>query len=162
MNGVSIVIRRDDLEFDLSAELLDESEATRYRFLRRVVDEWHRGVNRFSRPGEALLIAEMNNRWVGVCGLNDDPYLSDPRIGRVRKVYVLADCRRSGIARRLVRQSISRSRGHFDRLRLRAEEAGPARLYESLGFRRSSDIVNCTHMMESTPGIRNASANTTT
>src|SRR5271168_4218613 len=135
-----IIARLDDLPLDRFAEMLAESEASGYRFLRRVVDEWESGVNRFSRPGEALLIAEMSGRWVGICGLSIDPYLDDPRVGRVRNVYVLADRRGMGIGRRLVEEAIARARGHFDRLRLRGEEAGPARLYESLGFRPCRDI----------------------
>jgi GNAT superfamily N-acetyltransferase len=85
---------------------------------------------------------------VGVCGLNVDPYLDDPRVGRVRNVYVLATSRGRGIGRRLVGQAIAASRGHFDRLRLRGEEPGPARLYESLGFRACAGIPNCTHVLE--------------
>jgi GNAT superfamily N-acetyltransferase len=143
-----IIFRTIDLPVDRFAEMLAESEASGYRFLRRVVAEWESGVNRFSRPGEALLVAEMNGRWVGVCGLSIDPYLNDPRIGRVRNVYVLAERRRLGIARRLVEEAIALARGHFDRLRLRGEEEGPARLYEALGFRPCREIPNCTHIME--------------
>ena len=135
MSPETIIRRLDDLPPDRFAPLLIESEASGYRFLRRVNDEWASGVNRFRRPGEALLAAEIEGRLVGVCGLNVDPYLDDPRIGRVRNVYVLAECRGRGIGRRLVEQAITAARGHFDRLRLRGEEAGPARLYESLGFR---------------------------
>jgi GNAT superfamily N-acetyltransferase len=143
-----IIFRLDDLPAARFAEMLAESEASGYRFLRRVAAEWESGVNRFSRPGEALLVAEMNGRWVGICGLSIDPYLNDPRVGRVRNVYVLADRRRIGIARRLVEAAIALARGHFDRLRLRGEEEGPARLYESLGFRPCRDVPNCTHIME--------------
>jgi GNAT superfamily N-acetyltransferase len=143
-----IITRLDHLPSDRFAEMLAESEAVGYRFLRRVADEWESGVNRFSRPGEALLVAERNGRWAGVCGLGIDPYLNDPRVGRVRNVYVLAACRRQGVARRLVEEAIGRARGHFDRLRLRGEEAGPARLYESLGFRRCRGIPDCTHILE--------------
>jgi len=123
-----IINRVDDLHLDRFAEMLAESEAAGYRFLRRVVNEWESGANRFSRPGEALLVAEMSGRWVGICGLSIDPYLDDPRVGRVRNVYVLADCRRAGIGRRLVEEAIALARGHFDRLLLRGEEPGPARL----------------------------------
>ncbi len=144
----SIITRLDDLPFNRFAEMLAESEASGYRFLSRVVDEWNSGASRFSRPGEALLIAEVNSQWVGVCGLSIDPYLNDPRIGRVRNVYVLAGWRRCGIGRRLVQKAISLGRGHFERLRLRGEDAGPARLYESLGFRPCDGIANCTHIME--------------
>jgi GNAT superfamily N-acetyltransferase len=137
-----------ELSVDHFAEMLVESEAAGYRFLRRVVDEWGSGANRFSRPGEALLAAEMNGRWVGVCGLSIDPYLADPRVGRVRNVYVLANCRRAGIGRRLVEEAVARARGSFDRLRLRGDEEGPARLYESIGFRLCRGIPNCTHTLE--------------
>jgi GNAT superfamily N-acetyltransferase len=146
--GEWIIARVDELPLDRFAALLAESEASGYRFLRRVVDEWDSGANRFARPGEALLIAEKDGRWVGVCGLSIDPYLDDPRVGRVRNVYVLADHRRAGIGRRLVEEAIARSRGRFDRLRLRGEEEGPARLYESLGFRRCRGIPDCTHVMD--------------
>jgi GNAT superfamily N-acetyltransferase len=143
-----IIARTNDLPLHHFAEMLAESEASGYRFLRRVFDEWVKDANRFSRPGEALLVAEMSGGWVGICGLTIDPYLNDPRVGRVRNVYVLAECRGRGIGRRLVEQAIAAARGHFDRLRLRGGEAGPARLYESLGFRACSGIPNCTHVLE--------------
>ncbi len=148
MAGALIIARLDDLPLERFAEMLAESEASGYRFLRRVVSEWENGVNRFARPGEALLVAETNGRWVGICGLSIDPYLEDPLVGRVRNVYVLADCRRLGIGRRLVEEAITRARGRFDRLRLRGEQPQAARLYESLGFGPCSGIANCTHEME--------------
>jgi hypothetical protein len=42
-----IIARLDDLPLDRFAGLLAESETSGYRFLRRVVDEWASGVNRF-------------------------------------------------------------------------------------------------------------------
>jgi GNAT superfamily N-acetyltransferase len=142
------ITRLDDLSVGGFAAMLAESEASGYRFLRRVVVEWESGANRFSRRGEALLVAEKNAQWVGVCGLNIDPYLDDPRVGRVRNVYVLAACRRTGIGRRLVEDAVARARGKFDILRLRAEEMRAARLYESLGFRACIEVTSCTHVLE--------------
>jgi GNAT superfamily N-acetyltransferase len=142
------ITRLDDLPLCRFAEMLAESEASGYRFLRRVVVEWESGINRFARPGEALLVAGLDGRWVGVCGLSIDPYLEDPRVGRVRNVYVLAAWRRTGIGRRLVEEAVARAHGAFDRLRLRAEEARAASLYESLGFRTCSGISSCTHVLE--------------
>lgn len=144
----TIVARVDDLPLDRFAPLLAESEAGGYQFLRRVADEWASGAHRFDGPGEALLVAECGNRWIGVCGLSIDPYLGDRRIGRIRNVYVLSAFRRNGIARRLVAEAVGRARGRFDRLRLRGDDEGPARLYESLGFRRCQGVPDCTHLLE--------------
>jgi GNAT superfamily N-acetyltransferase len=143
-----IIVQVDSLPIERFAEMLAESEASGYEFLRRVVDEWESGVNRFTRRGEALLVAEKDGRWVGVCGLSIDPYLEDPRVGRVRNVYVLVEFRRIGIARALVEKAICLARGRFDKLRLRGEEAAPARLYESRGVGPCKGIPNCTHIKE--------------
>jgi GNAT superfamily N-acetyltransferase len=144
----TIIRRLDHLHPDRFSLLLAESEASGYRFLRRVADEWESGANRFARDGEALLAAEIDGRLIGVCGLSIDPYLGDDHIGRVRNVYVLAGYRGHGIGRRLVEAAISEAKGRFDRLRLRAEEPGPARLYESLGFLARSGIADCTHILD--------------
>jgi GNAT superfamily N-acetyltransferase len=144
----TIIRRLDQLHPDRFSLLLAESEASGYRFLRRVADEWESGANRFARDGEALLAAEIDDRLIGVCGLSIDPYLGDDRVGRVRNVYVLAGYRGRGIGRRLVGAAISAALGRFDRLRLRAEEPGPARLYESLGFLARSGIADCTHILD--------------
>jgi GNAT superfamily N-acetyltransferase len=143
-----VITRVTELSRARLALLLAESEAAGYRFVRRLIDEWEQGINCFSRPGEALFAAEIGGQIVGVCGLNVDPYLSDPCVGRVRNVYVLATCRGRGIGGQLVDQAIESARGHFHQLRLRGEQPGPARLYESLGFRPYSAIPNCTHILE--------------
>ena len=142
-----VIARVTDLSRDSLAVLLVESEASGYHFVRRVIAEWERGVNRFVGPGEALFAAESGGQVVGICGLIVDPYLQDPRIGGAANVYVLAACRRQGLGRQLVERAIAAGRGHFDRLRFRAEEAGP-RLYESLGFRRCTGMPDCTHILE--------------
>jgi GNAT superfamily N-acetyltransferase len=142
------IVRLTDFSTDRLIDLLIESEASGYQFVRRVVNEWQSGVNRFSRPGEALFAAQTGGRIIGVCGLSIDPYLDNPRIGRIRNVYVLAQYRGRGIGRRLVERAIAAARDHFNLLRLREEEAGPARLYESLGFHPCRGVSNCTHIMD--------------
>jgi GNAT superfamily N-acetyltransferase len=106
----AVIARVIELSRDRLSALLAESEASGYRFVRRLADEWDRGINRFSRPGEALLAAECGGQLVGVCGLNVDPYQGDPRVGRVRNVYVLAACRGRGIGRRLVGRAVAEAR----------------------------------------------------
>jgi hypothetical protein len=54
-----ISARVEDLPLNRLEETLAESDAAGYRFLRRVVVQWESGLNRFSRPGRALLVAEI-------------------------------------------------------------------------------------------------------
>jgi GNAT superfamily N-acetyltransferase len=150
--GVSASRVRIERLTEASADLFDalvaESESAGYRFVRRLADEWASGANRFDRPGEALFAAWMNGRLIGACGLNVDPYTPAPGVGRVRHLYVLTDCRRSGIGRRLVEQVLGAARGRFDRLRLSTQNPAAAQLYERLGFERRLGAVDHTHLVE--------------
>jgi GNAT superfamily N-acetyltransferase len=141
------IVRLEQLPPDRLAELVAESEAAGFRFVRSLVEEWESGQLRFDRPGEALFAAQTEGRVVGVGGLTIDPYGGRPDVGRVRRVYVLAAWRRQGAGRQLVQAAVATARGHFRVLRLRAENVGAGRLYERLGF-RPCDEPDCTHALE--------------
>jgi GNAT superfamily N-acetyltransferase len=125
-----------------------DNEQAGSRIIRRLVDEWASGVNRFDGAGEALLGAWVDGRLVGVCGLNVDPYAAKAAVGRVRHLYVLAEFRRLGVGRSLVAAVVDAARGHFHTLRLRTTNPAAARLYEALGFRACAGIAHCTHVIE--------------
>jgi GNAT superfamily N-acetyltransferase len=143
-----IVERLTGLPPEALAALVADSEQAGWRFLRRLADEWAAGANRFDRPGEALFGAWAGGRLVGVCGLNVDPYAADPGVGRVRRLYVLAECRRLGVGRRLVQAVLDAGRGRFGSLRLRTESPQAAAFYERLGFRRLVGVPECTHGLD--------------
>ncbi|HKA60993.1 MAG TPA: GNAT family N-acetyltransferase [Methylomirabilota bacterium] len=128
--------------------LVSESERQGFRFVRRLVEEWSSGANRFDRPGEVLFAARSGDDVVGVCGLNVDPHASDPRVGRVRHLYVLVPYRRAGVGEHLVADIIGTARGRFTRLHLRTTSAAAARLYERLGFRPTSGAPDHSHVLE--------------
>jgi GNAT superfamily N-acetyltransferase len=149
MDNVVLVIERvRDRPAELAGDLLSESEQAGSRIVRRLVDEWASGANRFDRPGEALFGAWAGGRLVGVCGLNVDPYARDARVGRVRHLYVLEALRRLGVGRQLVTHVIEAARGRFDHLRLRTDNPAAARLYESLGFRPRDRPGDFTHAVD--------------
>jgi len=133
---------------DRLAGLLAESEQQGFRFVRRLVQEWESGDNRFDRPGEALFVARVGVDVVGVCGLSEDPYTGDPKVGRVRHLYVLVPHRRSGVGEQLVADVLEAARGRFERLHLRTTNPTAARLYERLGFRRVFDARDRTHVLD--------------
>jgi GNAT superfamily N-acetyltransferase len=82
---------------------------------------------------------------VGLCGRNIDPYLSDPKIGRVRHLYVARDARRCGVGRLLVGAIIRGARGHFRLLTLRTDDPQAAAFYRALGFREWTEGSTATH-----------------
>ena len=135
-----------DLRQDRIRDLLADSEASGSRIVRRLVDEWGDRTSRFDRPGEGLFAASAEGRLVGVCGLNVDPYTADPRVGRVRHLYVLTACRLHGVGRQLVARIIEVAAGRFDSLRLRTNNPAAACLYEAAGFAVSAE-GECTHVM---------------
>lgn len=133
---------------DRLAALLAESEQQGFRFVRRLVQEWESGDNRFDRPGEALFVARVGVDVVGVCGLSVDSYTGDPKVGRVRHLYVLVPHRRSGVGEQLVADVLEAAPGRFERLHLRTTNPTAARLYERLGFRRTFDARDRTHVLD--------------
>ena len=137
-----------ELRADRVAPLITESEQGGLRFVRRLAEEWATGRNRFDRPGEALFGALTGGHLVGVCGLNVDPYAAEPRVGRVRHLYVLTAHRRLGVGRQLVVTVVAAAHGPFAMLRLSTANPEAARLYEALGFRRHPADAHCTHVME--------------
>ena len=68
--------------------LLHESEREGFAFVRRLLADWQSGANRFDCMGEALVLADANDKVVGVGGLNVDPYANDPQVARIRHVYI--------------------------------------------------------------------------
>lgn len=143
-----VIERLGELPSEALGPLVAESEQAGLSFVRRLVEEWASGRNRFDRPGETCLAALVDGRLVGVCGLNVDPYTAEPRVGRVRHLYVLSAYRKLGVGQRLVEAIIAAGRAPFDRLRLRTQNEAAARLYERMGFQRSADVADCTHLME--------------
>ena len=77
--------RLHELPVDALGALVTESQQAGLRFVRRPVEEWVSGANRFDRRGEALFGLWTDGRLVGVCVVNVDPYSADTRVGRVRR-----------------------------------------------------------------------------
>jgi GNAT superfamily N-acetyltransferase len=124
-----------------------EAQSEGYDFVETLVEEWAAGVNRFEGPGEALFGHLDNGRLVAIGGLNCDPFAGRPDIGRIRRVYVRAAWRNKGIGRALVTALIQRARAHFRLVRLRAENARAAALYERIGFHPIED-PDATHVLD--------------
>jgi len=143
---MTTITRIKELDLQALGGLRRESSLAGCRFIERLCDEWASGTNRFSAPGEALFLATVGDQVVGVCGLNRDPYVPDPSVGRVRRLYVARAHRRGGVGRALLEAVLAHARAHFRLLRLRSEEAGE--FYLTHGFRRIASEPDTTHVFE--------------
>lgn len=114
--------------------ILAESESEGFIFLRRLIDNWESGSNRFDSAGEILLMAMANGDVVGVGGVNIDPYANDEEVGRIRHVYVSRNHRRRAIGRGLVVRLLEFAKLNFREVRLKTETVEGAVFYSSLGF----------------------------
>jgi N-acetylglutamate synthase-like GNAT family acetyltransferase len=132
---------------DLAEELIPASVKEGFSPIRWLREQWDSGTNRFSEPGEALYIARLGGRLVGVCGLNRDPFARDSGTGRLRRLYVLPEVRRRGIGRVLVLRVLEDAQDHFARVNLRTLDDQSVLFFEALGFARLDGAEGATHMI---------------
>jgi len=120
--------------------LVDVAEQEGYAFVRRTIDEWENGSNRFSEAGEGFWGLVCGGELIGIGGLNRDPYVVDADTGRVRHLYVRREDRRRGCASLLMQTIIDRAKEHFRTLRLFTDNPAAAVFYEGLGFERVGGV----------------------
>ncbi len=140
-------VRKIQLPVPGFAELVQEASAEGFAFLATAEHEWATAENRFSQPGEALYAVFAGEELLAVGGVNQDPYLHTPGIGRLRRIYVRAAWRRQGIGALLVSTMLADARHTFQSVRLRADNPGAARLYESFGF-EPCESPSATHTLD--------------
>ena len=124
-----------------------EATAEGHRMVGRLIEEWSNGTNCFDKPGERSYVATVSGEIAGVCGLNVDPFSTDSRTGRVRRLYVSVALRRRGIGGAIVRQVIRDASGWFNTLQLRPDNSVASEFYQALGFVPINDIEHCTHRL---------------
>ena len=111
-----------------------EAIGEEFGMITRLREEWESGANRFEGEGEILLAIFRADTLLGIGGLNRDPYVSDPRVGRLRHFYVMKAERHCGIGRTLVERLLGHAAGNFDSVRLWTDRAGS--FYDRVGFER--------------------------
>src|SRR4051794_40678324 len=146
MTGLIEITRLHSLPAGLETLRL-ESGREGFGFMDRLVADWIGGTNTFSRAGESLLGVFADEQFVGVGGLNADPYLPGTDVGRIRHVYVLGGWRHQGVGRALIDCLVREAGGLFSELRLRTATARAAAFYVRCGFSRV-DNPTATHSLK--------------
>jgi N-acetylglutamate synthase-like GNAT family acetyltransferase len=147
MNGKILISRTNSLNIHIEDDLLSASMVEGFKPVQWLLEDWEKGKNRFSKPGEALYFALLESRQVGVCGVNRDPFAADDRVGRLRRLYVLPQFRRMGVGRMLVQQALADARQHFTVIRLRTLDENAGAFFEAIGFTRVEGDEGATHWL---------------
>jgi GNAT superfamily N-acetyltransferase len=129
-----IAIRKIELPLAGMESLRAEARNEGYDFIETLIQEWESGTNRFQGPGEILCGHLDGGLLVAVGGLTCDPFACRSDMGRIRRIYVRPAWRNQGVGRALVAALVQAARRYFRCVRLRAENEGAARLYESMDF----------------------------
>ncbi|MBI1984883.1 MAG: GNAT family N-acetyltransferase [Candidatus Wildermuthbacteria bacterium] len=126
-------------------ELHDESKKEGYNLIDKLINGFKSGENKFSKKGECLIVCEIDNKIVGICGLNIDPL--NPRRGRIRRLYVLPPYRDKGVGRELVKELIHYSNKHFKSVSVNTGNLNVSEFYEELGFKKYDKENGITHLL---------------
>ncbi|HLU22699.1 MAG TPA: GNAT family N-acetyltransferase [Bacillaceae bacterium] len=117
--------------------------------IKRLVDEYTLGSNKFDKNGESLYIAKIDDEVVGIGGLNIDPYLNLSNVGRVRHLYVLRKNRGTGVGKKLLNTIIDEAKGYFRTIRLSStEDPAAVNLYKECGFSKVEGIYKASHIFK--------------
>jgi GNAT superfamily N-acetyltransferase len=95
-----------------------------------------------------LFTVSIEGTVVGVGGLNRDPYFNDPKIGRLRHLYVESAWRRYGVGSLLVNQIIYEAARHYQLLTLRTNTPVADKFYQKLGFKTHPNWEHTTHHLQ--------------
>lgn len=137
----------DPTTFQPIKTLVKPSVDEGYTFIQRLCDEYESGVNRFDDQGAILFGVYAGEEIIGVGGVQIDPYLKQPTIGRIQHVYIFPAYRRVGAGRQLMHALIDHACAHFEMLTLRTLTDHGDAFYTSLGFSREPRFNDATHWL---------------
>ncbi len=130
-----IIDEIDSQNVVLLSILSDDADRDDCHYVRQTMEEWIQGSYRFYHKGEILLGIFQNKECIALGGVCLDPYIKQPHVGRLRRVYVSSEERHKGIGTALVSGIIKYAMMTFTRIRLNTRNTVAAHLYESLGFK---------------------------
>ena len=128
------------------AELLSASQRQGIRNMTLLFEHWQDGTERFDGEGEALFAAKSGEMLLGMAGVSVERNL-ETRAMRMRRLYVLPNYRRQGIAASLAQCCIDHGFETANLLTCNArasKAAGP--FWEHMGF-APIDWPNITHCL---------------
>lgn len=139
----------EDIQAINLCELLKESEQEGFRFVKRLVQDYRKGINRFNRPGEGLFGVFANDgRLLAIGGINREPYMKIAGTGRLRRFYVTVAYRRKGIGKALLDEILTFATRYFSQVVLNTDTEAASAFYLANGFEKLEAEANATHILK--------------
>ena len=135
-----------DSNIDSLNELAQDAIADGHTSVQRTIDEWKDGSNKFSKDGEKIWGIFLSDQCIGIGGINQDPFIDDRTVGRVRHLYISTQYRRLGLSKVLLKLILTHAKKYFTSLRLSTKNPIAASFYESFGFKKT-DGIKVTHLL---------------
>jgi GNAT superfamily N-acetyltransferase len=142
------IARISEIQSRTINHLVEESLSQGFRFIERLMREYRIGLNCFDKSGEVLFTASIQGAVVGIGGLNRDQYFNDPKVGRLRHLYVESAWRRMGVGHLLVTRLIHEANQHYQLLTLRTDTSAADNFYRKLGFKTQPSWEHTTHHLQ--------------
>ena len=140
------IVEINDSNISSLQKMADESTLDGAPFIQKTIDEWRGGTNTFSKPTEKLWGLVIGDEFIGLGGLNQDPFIDDETVGRVRHMYIAKKYRGLGLSKVIMRLIMNKAKKHFTSLRLSTKNPVAASLYESLGFKKTNGVKVTHHI----------------
>jgi len=119
----------DDIQY-----IVCESQADGFHFLKRLVDEFNSGINRFDNLGEVLLVVREQGCLIAIGGLNN--YKG---VGRLRRFYVRKEYRRTGLGRMLLEELEQYAIKSFPEIVLFSDTSDANKFYQACGYTSAAE-----------------------
>ncbi len=126
-------------------ELAQLASVEGFGMVRRLIDDYVAGTNRFSKTGEDLYVARNGDEVSAVGGINVDPYYNSPSLGRIRHLYVHPSFKRAGVGRLVMERIEKHGEQYFASFQLFTTSQVAGKFYESLSYARVGDRWKVSH-----------------
>ena len=115
------------------------ADAEGHRHMARLGADFASGAQRFDQAGEVLLAAFLEGELVGIGGVTQEPAAHPGEALRMRRLYVLPQARRRGVASSLADALLNEALSHTRLVTVHAGNPDAERFWDALGYARVAD-----------------------
>ncbi|SCM95272.1 Uncharacterized protein BWINRASL_02678 [Bacillus mycoides] len=146
LQDIQIKKIEDLLKYEIN-HLVMGSKEEGFNLLIKLINEYESKRNTFSKRGECLYGIFLEDKIIGIGGLNQDPNTKDIKIGRLRRFYISKDYRRIRLGKLLLKQLLRHAEEYFHVVVLHTDTKQGDEFYCANGFVKGEDYKGSSHFI---------------